>query len=60
MPRFQNLLPMFLLGCCSLASGLHAQEVQLPENPEQWLNSDPITGQQLEGKAALLYFFEEG
>jgi hypothetical protein len=34
-------------------------EFQLPSNPAQWINSRPISMEQLRGKAAVLYFFEE-
>jgi hypothetical protein len=34
-------------------------EFNLPSNPAQWLNSQPISMQQLRGKGAVLYFFEE-
>ena len=30
-----------------------------PRNPAQWLHSWPVNEKSLEGKAALLYFFEE-
>lgn len=43
--------------------GCWAQETadrQLPEDPQVWLNSPPITNKILEGKGAVLYFFEEG
>jgi thiol-disulfide isomerase/thioredoxin len=32
----------------------------LPADPGAWVNSSPITSQMLAGKAALLYFYEEG
>lgn len=34
--------------------------VPLPMNPAQWVNSGPISSEALKGKAAVLYFFEEG
>jgi hypothetical protein len=36
-----------------------APEFRLPSNPAQWINSPPISMEQLRGKAAVLYFFEE-
>jgi hypothetical protein len=36
-----------------------ADEFRLPSNPAQWINSRPISMDQLRGKAAVLYFFEE-
>ena len=59
MSLFLNAFSLFLIACCVLTSDLSAQEVPLPENPSAWLNSPPITSQILEGKAALLYFYEE-
>ena len=35
-------------------------KTQLPTNPAAWLNSPPLTTEMLAGKAAFLYFFEEG
>ena len=36
------------------------ETVQLPADPDAWLNSPPISNEILKGKAAILYFFEEG
>lgn len=33
---------------------------RLPSNPAAWLNSQPLTNDMLAGKAALLWFYEEG
>lgn len=33
---------------------------QLPGNPAMWVNSKPITSEGLKGKAAVLWFYEEG
>ncbi len=30
-----------------------------PQNPANWLNSVPLTAENLKGKAAFLYFYEE-
>ena len=32
---------------------------ELPSSPDQWLNSTPLSRKDLEGKAIILYFFEE-
>lgn len=37
-----------------------ANKRTLPTNPAMWLNSPPITSDMLAGKAAFLWFFEEG
>lgn len=41
-------------------SQLGVAKTQLPTNPAAWLNSPPLTTEMLAGKAAFLYFFEEG
>ena len=57
------LLAVFVvLGSC--AGGFSAQAVgqekpQLPDDPSQWVNGGPITGDMLKGKAAFLWFYEE-
>jgi len=33
---------------------------EFPQDPAQWINGRPITLESLKGKAAVLYFFEEG
>tara|TARA_B100000029_G_scaffold492727_1_gene554370 strand:- start:1051 stop:1257 length:207 start_codon:yes stop_codon:yes gene_type:complete len=33
---------------------------QFPTNPTAWINSRPFTREQLEGKCAVMVFFEEG
>jgi hypothetical protein len=33
---------------------------ELPQDPANWINSPPISNKALEGKAAVLYFYEEG
>ena len=35
-------------------------EIALPANPQAWLNSPPLTAEALQGKAMVLWFFEEG
>jgi len=42
-----------------LLATAQAQELVLPTEPSQWVNSAPITLESLKGKAALLWFFEE-
>ena len=51
-----------LLAISALAESSFAQNSmpRFPRNPANWLNSSPITAETLKGKAALLYFFEEG
>ncbi len=33
---------------------------QFPTNPASWVNSRPFTREQLDGKVAVMVFFEEG
>jgi len=69
------LIPKFLsaLGAClatlaiafapisvSVAQQKDKDSIELPADPEAWLNSPPISNEVLKGKAAILYFFEEG
>jgi hypothetical protein len=42
----------------SVAAG--ESTVTFPNNPANWMNSGCISAEMLSGKAALLYFFEEG
>jgi thiol-disulfide isomerase/thioredoxin len=49
---------------CSIAALAIGQErqpsdVELPASPAQWVNSGPLSSEALQGKAAVLYFFEE-
>jgi len=37
-----------------------AGSFQFPANPASWVNSQPFTRAQLEGKVAVMVFFEEG
>lgn len=37
-----------------------ADEFKLPADPAMWVNSGPITSDALKGKAAFLWFYEEG
>lgn len=41
-------------------SGGGEAEFRLPADPTMWVNSGPITSDALKGKAALLWFYEEG
>lgn len=47
-------------GAFAAAQERDAAGVKLPANPVQWVNSGPISSEALKGKAAVLYFFEEG
>lgn len=38
----------------------HGEGLTLPSNPAAWLNSPPLTNEMLAGKAAFLWFYEEG
>ncbi len=45
----------------ALPSSVRGDEgFRLPSNPAAWLNSPPLTNDMLAGKAALLWFYEEG
>ena len=44
----------------SVAQDRNTETVRLPTDPDAWLNSPPISNEILDGKAAILYFFEEG
>ena len=51
-----------LLGCFAISNVAAAQSeerFQMPTDPSVWLNSSPITTEMLDGKAAVLYFYEE-
>lgn len=51
------LLP--LISGAALAQPREPGAPPFPANPAAWINSEPITLKHLEGKAALIYFFEE-
>lgn len=36
------------------------QAFELPQSPQAWLNSPPLSMESMRGKAVVLYFFEEG
>lgn len=64
--RLQHLLLLFT---ATIVSGIGSNAVAqdevdhndpFPTDPSAWLNGPPITMAMLEGKAAVLYFFEEG
>ena len=60
MPHKLKLLSFFVIGFGLLAMPCFAQKkAKLPQDPNAWLNSPPITSQLLEGKAAFICFFEE-
>ncbi len=43
-----------------LARGYSADRLEFPQDPSLWMNSAPVTSKLLEGKAAFLWYFEEG
>ncbi len=52
---------------CSAASPVHGQSspgpsssTSFPSNPEAWVNSGPISTESLKGKAAFIWFYEDG
>ena len=57
-------IAIFLTGSvsCAVAAAQdkEVQQVEFPADPSLWLNSPPISSEILKGKAAVLYFFEEG
>jgi len=57
------LMLLTLAGCMfvndAAAQDQQEEGLQMPADPSVWLNSPPITTEMLEGKAAVLYFFEE-
>ena len=54
-------LPALLLMALQSASA-QAQNTppEFPQDPASWINAPPISRKASEGKAAILYFFEEG
>lgn len=42
-----------------IAVAQDSERFQMPTDPSVWLNSPPLTTAMLDGKAAVLYFFEE-
>lgn len=48
---------LLALACCVPAA---AQTLNLPADPAAWVNSGPITAEMLKGKAAFVYYYEEG
>lgn len=61
MKTFQRIL---LAGSMTLsataASAAEGDKLQLPTAPTAWVNSAPITTEMLAGKAAFLWYYEEG
>ena len=49
-------LALLILGYSAEA---FAEKLTLPQNPQQWINSSPLTNEMLSGKAVVLWFFEE-
>ena len=52
---FFSLLALIL----TMGSSFAAEAPPLPSDPGVWINSPPLSVQQLKGKAVFLYFFEE-
>ena len=52
---FISLLALIL----TVESSFAAEAPPLPSDPGVWINSPPLSVQQLKGKAVFLYFFEE-
>lgn len=49
-----------LIGCWGMLGwSSSAAALDFPQNPQQWLNSPPLTFQQVAGKGVLLYFFHQ-
>ena len=46
--------------CIRDREGNSATGFRFPANPGSWVNSQPFTRKQLEGKVAVMVFFEEG
>ena len=58
--RAKHLRVGLLLGVTLLPASLRAADwPEFPADPRQWINAEPVTRNQLEGKAVVLYFFEE-
>jgi thiol-disulfide isomerase/thioredoxin len=54
-----GLLLSFIAVCAGANSSDKGQTVELPSEPVNWINSSPLTLVALEGKGAVVYFFEE-
>ena len=48
------------MGNAQVGKASRLDELNLPTNPQAWINSAPITKNMLQGKAAILYLYEEG
>ena len=53
--------PLFTALLLAVASTVGAQSgsLEFPQDPGAWINAPPISIKAIEGKAAVLYFFEE-
>ncbi|TWT50188.1 Thiol-disulfide oxidoreductase ResA [Rubripirellula amarantea] len=54
------LLTILSAMTASNADDTFGQSIVLPQNPNAWINSGPISTQAMAGKSVVLYFFEEG
>ena len=60
------LVAGFLSATLTLSDSAIAQRrdsvagIRFPANPASWINSQPFSREQLEGKVAVMVFFEEG
>lgn len=50
---------IFSLGLIASPFVVAEEGLQLPADPAAWLNSQPLSREQLKGKAVVLYYFEE-
>ncbi len=57
---FQRVLAAAVTIHVMLAAAHAATAPEFPSSPENWLNFGPLTVESLKGKAAVLWFFEEG
>ncbi|QDU94855.1 TlpA family protein disulfide reductase [Lignipirellula cremea] len=53
------MVATFLTLPCLQAAAQDGTSKVLPQDPSQWINSNPISADTLQGKAALLWYFEE-
>ncbi len=60
-PGFVRRIVLTALSLMTLAGWMSksARGLEFPQNPQQWLNSPPLSLKQVAGKAGLLYYFNE-